>query len=140
VVQEIGSGAEGPPPETIVALSGDVHHAYLAEVAFPRGAGVKSRVYQAVCSPFRNPLDARERRAIRALSTAPAAAVAHRLARAAGVADPEIRWRLRDPAIFDNVVATLRLEGRSATLRIERAQPVGDDGGVTLETAVEGKL
>ena len=44
-------------PASIVTLSGDVHHAYLFEVAFPRGAGVQSAVCQAVCSPYRNPLD-----------------------------------------------------------------------------------
>ena len=45
------------PPATILTLSGDVHHAYLAEVGYPRGAGVQSAIYQAVCSPFRNPLE-----------------------------------------------------------------------------------
>ena len=43
------------------ALSGDVHHAYLFEVAFRRGAGVRVAVWQAVCSPYRNPLDEQER-------------------------------------------------------------------------------
>src|SRR3712207_8062569 len=42
------------PISSIVTLSGDVHHAYLAEVAYPRGSGVRSAVWQAVCSPFRN--------------------------------------------------------------------------------------
>ena len=44
-------------PASIVTLSGDVHHAYLFEVAFPRGSGARSAVWQAVCSPYRNPLD-----------------------------------------------------------------------------------
>ncbi len=48
-----------------MTLSGDVHHAYLFEIAYPRGAGVQSAVWQAVCSPFRNPLNGRERRLIR---------------------------------------------------------------------------
>src|SRR4051794_7045177 len=64
-LREVGAGLHGPPPASIVILSGDVHHAYLSEVAFPRDAGVQSAVWQAVCSPFRNPLDARERRVIR---------------------------------------------------------------------------
>ena len=58
-------GKHGEPPASIVLVSGDVHHAYLAEVAFRRDAGAKSAVYQAVCSPFRNPLDDRERRVVR---------------------------------------------------------------------------
>ena len=56
-IREVGTGQHGEPPATIVALSGDVHHAYLAEVAYRRGTGMRSQVWQAVCSPFRNPLD-----------------------------------------------------------------------------------
>ena len=47
-------GEGGPPPATITLLGGDVHTAYVAEVAPAASAG--SRVYQVVCSPFRNPL------------------------------------------------------------------------------------
>ncbi len=65
LIRDIGTGARGEPPATIVALSGDVHHAYLAEVAYRRGTGMQSQVWQAVCSPFRNPLDQRERRMLR---------------------------------------------------------------------------
>jgi hypothetical protein len=137
VIAGIGSGENAPA--TVVALSGDVHHAYLAEVAFPRSAGVRSRVYQAVCSPFRNPLDSRERRVIKAASTPVAAAFARALARAAGVPSPPIRWRIPEPAVFDNVVATLHLDGRSGQLRIERAEPHADRE-VVLEKVFERAL
>jgi hypothetical protein len=133
IVEDIGSGRHGTAPSTIVALSGDVHHAYLAEVGFRPAAGVSSRVYQAVCSPFRNPLDTRERRVIKTMFTRPAGAVARALARAAGVEDPPIRWTVADPPVFDNVVATLRLHGPEASIRIERARPRGASG-VSLET------
>ena len=65
LIREVGSPSGDRPPASIVMLSGDVHHAYLAEVAFPRGSNVESHVYQAVCSPYRNPLSNWERRAIR---------------------------------------------------------------------------
>jgi hypothetical protein len=139
MVERIASGKCGEPPSTIVALSGDVHHAYLAEVAFPKGTGAHSRVYQAVCSPFRNPLDTRERRVIKAISTRAAAAVTRAMARRAGVPDPGIRWRLRQKAVFDNVVATLHLEGKDASLTIQRARPEGGSD-LRLETAFEGTL
>ena len=111
-----------------MTLSGDVHHAYLSEVAFKRDAGVKSAVYQAVCSPMRNPLDSRERRAIKALFTRPVAAVT----RAAG--SPRRRVRpLRSAGAgwaagpyFDNQLATLEVDGRRIDLSIEKAVP-GDD-------------
>jgi hypothetical protein len=137
VIADIASGPRSPA--TIVALSGDVHHAYLAEVAFPRSAKVRSRVYQAVCSPFRNPLDTRERRVIKAASSRPAAALTRALARAAGVPKPPIRWRIQQQPVFDNVVATLHLDGRSAELVIERAEP-HDEHEVVLEKVFERAL
>ncbi len=35
--RELATGEHGDPPATIGVLSGDVHHAYLADVAFPAG-------------------------------------------------------------------------------------------------------
>jgi hypothetical protein len=129
LVAEVGSGRRGSPPATISFLSGDVHHAYLAEVAFRRDAGVRSSVYQAVCSPIRNPLDAHEKRAIRLMASPAGRVVARALARAAGVPDPDIRWRRAGNEIyFDNQIATLDLDGREATMRVEKALPGGTDG------------
>ena len=42
-LREVGAGHRGEAPSTICVLSGDVHHAYLAEVGFPRDAGVEVR-------------------------------------------------------------------------------------------------
>ncbi len=140
LIERVAAGEDGHAPATIVVLSGDVHHAYLAEVAHRRGKRVQSRVYQAVCSPFRNPLDSHERRVFKSMVSRPAAVVTRALARAAGVPDPGIRWRLRQEPIFDNVVATLHLDGPQAALRIERARPEDDGHAVRLETAYEGAL
>jgi PhoD-like phosphatase len=122
-IREVGAGLHGDPPASILLLSGDVHHAYLTEVAFRREAGVRSAVWQAVCSPFRNPLDARERRAIRVGGSRPAHALARALARTAGVRDPDLRWRMVDGPFFDNQVATLELHGRSGRITVERTEP-----------------
>ena len=64
LLREVGAGGRGHAPASIVVVSGDVHHAYLAEVGFPAGSGVSSRVWQATCSPFRNPLSKKERRGV----------------------------------------------------------------------------
>ena len=72
IVRAVGTGERGEPPASIVALSGDVHHAYLAEVAFPKGTGMRSTAWQATCSPFRNPLDNKERTVMRFMASAPA--------------------------------------------------------------------
>jgi PhoD-like phosphatase len=145
LLEDVGAGRRGEAPASIVALSGDVHHAYLAEVGFRRGAGVRSRVYQATCSPFRNPLDDRERRAIRALWSRLAARLGQALARSAGVPDPSVRWRLaHDAPWFENQVATLRLEGRSARMRLEKTltdDAEGDGRGrLRLERVFERQL
>jgi hypothetical protein len=72
---------------------------------------------------MRNPLDARERRFMRAMHRRPAALIMRAFARAAGVARPRLRWRLMAPATFDNHVGTLTLDGRSARLAIECTRP-----------------
>ena len=127
LLRAVGSGERGRPPASITMLSGDVHHAYLVEVGFPRGTGVTSNVYQAVCSPFRNPLGRAERTFMRALVSRPAAMVGRAFARAAGVPAPPIRWRYCQEPTFDNQVATIDLDGRQACLRIEKSLPQGED-------------
>jgi PhoD-like phosphatase len=123
---EVAAGRRGDAPATITVLSGDVHHAYLAEVAFPRSTGARSHVWQAVCSPFRNPLDARERRVMRTSWKPFAGLVGRALSRAAGREDPPLRWRMvHDEPWFDNQVASLQLEGGDACFMLDKANPDG---------------
>ena len=99
-----------------------MHHAYLAEVGFPAGSGVSSRVWQATCSPFRNPLSDKERRGVTFTFSAAGKAVGRVLARLAGVPRPPVRWRFQDgDPRFDNQVGTLEFDGRRALARLERA-------------------
>ena len=137
LIRAVASGERGPPPASIGVLSGDVHHAYLAKTAFSKRSGVQSVIYQAVCSPFRHPLAAHERLAVRAAMSRPAMAVTRALARSAGVKAPDLRWRLNHPT-FDNQVATLALAGREARLTIERTH--GDLRDPMLETVLDRKL
>ena len=124
LLAKAGAGAFGEPPATITVLSGDVHHAYLAELAFPRSEGVRSHVWQAVCSPFRNALDDRERKTIDLGDSRIPASIFRGLARLAGVDRERVRWRLIEGPFYDNQVATLTLEGRDAAMVLERT--VGD--------------
>ena len=120
--RKVAAGELGKPPASVVTLSGDVHHAYLSEVAFPRGSGVQSGVFQAVCSPLRNPLDDTERRVINFMMTRPAFAIARTLSRAAGVENEPVRWRMvGEGPWFENQVASLDLDGRRMDFRIEKA-------------------
>ncbi|MDX6664510.1 MAG: hypothetical protein QOG68_716, partial [Solirubrobacteraceae bacterium] len=106
----------------------DVHTAYIAEVDLGVGERQRSRVFQIVCSPFRNPLAARERRVIRIFSTRAAGVACRALARAAGVKRPDVSWRLITPLTFDNSVAVLTLDERRAQVTIRRSAPEGDEG------------
>jgi hypothetical protein len=140
LVRAAGTGANGSAPASIVALSGDVHHAYLAEVGWPRGTGMRSAVYQATCSPFRNPLDDRERASIRFACSRAGTLAGRLLARAAGVGDPPVRWRfVHDEPFFDNQVCFLDLDGRRARLRLQKTVPEENDG-YSLETVFEREL
>ncbi len=139
LLEEVGSGKRGKAPASIVLLSGDVHHAYLCDVAFKRDAGMQSPVYQAVCSPYRNPLEANERRVVRAGFSRTLTAVARGLASAAGAPDPGIRWRLLEGPYFDNQVATLRLDGRKAIARLDKTI-AGEEDEQSLEKSFERRL
>jgi hypothetical protein len=122
LLEDVAAGRKGPAPATIVLLSGDVHHAYVAEAWFP-GRTVESRVLQATCSPIRNPLDKRERRALRSAFTRPVAALARAMARSAGVPESPMRWTFAQAPTFDNQIARLDLRGREAWLCIEKTLP-----------------
>ncbi len=131
LLQAVGSGQRGAAPSTICVLSGDVHHAYLAEVGFPAGSGVTSSVWQAVCSPFRNPLDTqRAADHPRRLDRAPAAGSRGFWPGAPGWSDPPVRWRLaHESPWFNNQVAWLELDGRRAKFVLEKALPPDDGNG-----------
>jgi hypothetical protein len=139
LLAEVGAGRRGVAPATITLVSGDVHHAYLAGVGFPAGSGVRSQVWQAVCSPFRNPLDERERRTIRFTWRDGARRVARALSAAAGAPDPRLRWRLtHDEPWFDNQVATLDLARGRASFALDKAVP--DTNEPRLERVFERSL
>ena len=106
---------------------------------------MRSAVHKAVCSPVRNPLDAREKHAIRAAMSAPSHLLGRLLARSAGVRDPRVRWRIDDGPWFDNALSTLDIEGPHLHLRIERAtaddeQSRDEDDERRLETVLERRL
>lgn len=139
LLEEVGAGKRGKAPASIVVMSGDVHHAYVAEVGFKPEAGVRSAVVQAVCSPYRNPLEDRERKVVEAGFSRPFTALARGLARLAGAPDPGIRWRTVEGPYFDNQVATLRLDGRHASIRLDKTV-AGEEDEKALEKTFERRL
>jgi hypothetical protein len=71
---------------------------------------------------------------MRFMASAPARVIMRGLARLAGVEDPCVRWRyVHDQPWFDNQVATIELDGRRATVRIEKTLPPEDPEHPTLK-------
>jgi hypothetical protein len=120
LVEQVAAGERGAAPASVLLLGGDVHNGYVETVGFRVGRGVRAAVYQAVCSPFRNELPRGYRVA---LTIARRSRVVYWLARcaarAAGVPDPGIRWRLVQEPTFHNHLGWLVIDGRSLTLAIE---------------------
>ena len=122
---------EGLPPATITIIGGDVHTAYVAEVDL--GRDQVSRVYQVVCSPFRNPLSPRERRSIKMLHTWLTERITRLVARAAGVRSTGATWRVVRGPSFDNSIAVLTLDERAAAVTISRSGGEEEDGPALSE-------
>ena len=131
LVRSVAAGEKGEPPASIIVLSGDVHHGYLAEAKF-RDGNVESPLYQAVCSPLRNSLPGKKSRLQSAGWTESGELAGRFLARLAGVDKERLSWRLtHDEIWFSNQIATLKFEGRRAKLTFECA---------TLDTSGEPNL
>jgi hypothetical protein len=140
LLEQLAAGRRGRAPASITILSGDVHHAYLMEIGL-RGEGGSggSAVYQAVCSPYRNPLELKERRAIRVGFSRPFTAAMHALAHAAGATEPGLCWQLKNGPYFDNQVATIRFDGRRAEIKLDKTKE-GEEGRRELDRVFERRL
>jgi hypothetical protein len=131
LLRTISRGLGGEPPATITILSGDVHTTYLAEVDLGQRAG-SSRVFQVVCSPFRNPLKTVPRRVVKVTGSRRSAAVFSRLARLCGVPPPSAAWKYVARRTYENSIGELQLDGSSASVTIYEARASGE-AGASLE-------
>ena len=80
---------------------------------------------------------------MRFMASVPARLIMRALARTAGVEDPSVRWRyVHDEPWFDNQVATLELDGRSARVVLEKTLPPEDAErpGLRLERVFQRDL
>jgi hypothetical protein len=117
VVIDLAAGRYGAPPTSIGFLSGDVHYSYLARASLPLPATAGTRVYQAVCSPIRNPLSGPVRVLNAGASFGAAGLVGRGLAKAAGVPRTPLDWTVSSGPYFHNVLAELRLDRGQADMR-----------------------
>lgn len=108
---QVAAGQRGRAPASVIFLSGDVHHSYLAE-AWPDpalGVEITSRVLQAVCSPIRNPLPS-YMKVVMSLAARGSARPTGRLLGGVVPRSP-IRWRTTVGPWYDNNLAMLALNG-----------------------------
>ncbi|BBH64386.1 alkaline phosphatase [Actinoplanes sp. OR16] len=120
----VGAGGAYAAPASISVLSGDVHHSYVARAEF--GHPLPTPVMQLTCSPIHNQVPAPLRPLMRASWSRAVARVARGLSKSAGVVKPAVRWKRLAGPYFGNAVGTLRLEGQTATARIEGTSKDGD--------------
>ncbi|MFF8398440.1 alkaline phosphatase D family protein [Streptomyces sp. NPDC016172] len=136
LIAEAGSGRDAPA--TVCVLSGDVHHAYIAEPSWP-GPGPDARVVQLVCSPVHNSVPLSMRLAFRIGWSAMARGLGRGLARHARLPDPPVGWRKTGGPWFGNQLMTLTMRGRSARLRLEHAK-AREGTGPRLTTLLDSEL
>ncbi|MGW3723545.1 alkaline phosphatase D family protein [Streptomyces sp. NPDC000851] len=136
LIAEAGSG-DGAPA-TVCVLSGDVHHAYVAEPVWP-SADPDARVLQLTCSPVHNSIPLSIRLGFRFGWSGFARFLGRRIAGHGRVPRPPIDWRRTGGPWFGNQLMTLTLQGRSARLRLDQAKADGQ-GGARLTTVEESVL
>ncbi|GAB2841740.1 alkaline phosphatase D family protein [Streptomyces deserti] len=119
LIAEVGSGPDAPA--TVCVLSGDVHHAYIAEPSWP-GHGPDARVVQLTCSPVHNSVPLSIRLGFRFGWSAAARVLGRSIAGHGRVPRPPIDWRRTGGPWFGNQLMTLTMRGRSARLRLEQAR------------------
>ncbi|MES5821433.1 alkaline phosphatase D family protein [Streptomyces sp. RG80] len=122
LIAEAGSGPGAPA--TVCVLSGDVHHAYVAEPSWPAGAGPDARVVQLTCSPVHNSIPLSIRLGFRFGWSAVGRFLGRRFAGHGACPQPSVDWRRTGGPWFGNQLMTLTLRGRSARLRMEQARAV----------------
>ncbi|MET9516453.1 alkaline phosphatase D family protein [Streptomyces sp. NPDC002994] len=137
LIAEAGSGPAAPA--TVCVLSGDVHHAYVAEPDWRGAGGPSARVLQLTCSPVHNSIPASIRLGFRFGWSRTGRRLGRFLARHGRAGEPRIGWRKTSGPWFGNQLMTLTLRGRSAVLRLDQAR-ARRGAGARLATVLERDL
>ncbi|MCT4352900.1 alkaline phosphatase family protein [Streptomyces sp. Je 1-79] len=132
LLAEAGTGQDAPA--TVCVLSGDVHHAYVAEPRWP-DEQPDARVVQLTCSPLHNAIPLSVRLGFRFGWSRAGNRLGRALARHARVGRPSIDWRRTGGPWFGNQLMTLTLHARSARLTLAQARRDG-----RLKTVDERRL
>ncbi|WP_346619676.1 alkaline phosphatase D family protein [Blastococcus montanus] len=108
----VARGEHGRAPATTLVISGDVHHAYSAQVVEP--GDLQGRVHQLTVSPLHNQAPHPIKVAFRIGWSQRARRLSERLARLVGAAPRSIEWEKQVGPYFGNQIGELVLTGREA--------------------------
>ncbi|NYJ04306.1 alkaline phosphatase D family protein [Petropleomorpha daqingensis] len=112
----LGRGEGCRPPATALVLSGDVHHAYAAELVHP--GGLTTRVHQLTVSPLHNQAPHPIQVGFRMGWSGWARRLTSGLARLARAPRSELAWQKQAGPFFGNQLGELVLDGRDARFRL----------------------
>ncbi|KQS73785.1 alkaline phosphatase D family protein [Modestobacter sp. Leaf380] len=133
----IARGEAGPAPATVMVLSGDVHHAYAAELVHP--GDLTSRVHQLTVSPLHNKAPHAIEIGFRVGWSRWARAVTGALTRVARVPRTGLVWEKQAGPFFGNELGELVLEGADARFRLW-ATSRADDGTPQFTRVLDTEL
>jgi hypothetical protein len=130
----VARGEHGRAPSTALVLSGDVHHAYSAEVVRPDD--LTSRVHQLTVSPLHNQAPHPIRVGFRIGWSERARRLTARLARFVRAEPTQLQWEKQAGPYFGNQIGELVLEGRSARFLLS----VSEQGATRLRHVLDVPL
>lgn len=133
-------GSRPNAPTTISVLSGDIHFSFAAEIRFPDGRPLASRVHQLVCSPIRNALKPPESTAMRLGTSRFAGYVGRALRRAVRRAKASVSWNIDLGPVFANSLGEVTFDKRRGRLRVFQAHPHDADARPELEGVIDVDL
>ncbi|MEV8417374.1 alkaline phosphatase D family protein [Streptomyces niveus] len=139
LIAEVGSGPDAPA--TVCVLSGDVHHAYVAEPLW-RADQPRSRVVQLTCSPVHNSIPLSIRLGFRFGWSRVGRRLGRAFARHGRVAARSVTWGKTGGPWFGNQLMTLTLRGRAARLSLAQVRERDGESGAAarLVTVDEREL
>ncbi|MEU4174118.1 alkaline phosphatase D family protein [Streptomyces sp. NPDC026589] len=153
LLREAGSGPDAPA--TVCVLSGDVHHAYVAEPRWPKsgpgpgsrpgtdsgpgsGDAPSARVLQLTCSPVHNSIPRSIRAGFRFGWSRAGRRIGQLLSRHGRTGASPVNWNKAGGPWFGNQLMTLTLHGRKSALTLVQAK--ASKQGAQLEAVLERSL
>jgi hypothetical protein len=130
----VARGEHGRAPATAMVLSGDVHHAYAAELVAP--GDLEARVHQLTVSPLHNQAPHPIRVGFKIGWSRAARRWTGRLARFAKAEPTALEWEKQAGPYFGNQIGELVLDGREARFLLS----VSEIGDTTLRQVLDAPL